>query len=204
MKTSVASRLIGQDSKVLPKVPDVGLVLMDTSLKPIASDRGAFAILRGINGASIKHESASFLPKEVLDMIGDHTPNDMSSSKMTFHVGTSDYTVRAYRMEAETGFPPMIAIHIEKVSSASDAVSAVAAKYHLTDREQETLRGVAMGLSSKELANRMNISPNTVKVFLRLIMIKMGVSNRGAIIAQILQNHSASTDRDDRANTARA
>jgi len=204
MKNSVARRLIGQDSKVLPKVPDVGLVLMDTALKPIASDRGAFAILRGMNGASIKQESASFLPKEVLDMIGDHTPNDMSSSKMTFHVGTSDYTVRAYRMDAETGFPPMIALHIEKVSSTSDAVSAVAAKYHLTDREQETLRGVAMGLSSKELAIKMNISPNTVKVFLRLIMIKMGVSTRGAIIAQILQNHSAPTDRDDRANTARA
>ena len=204
MKNSGGRRLIRQDSKVLTKVPDVGLVLMDMTLKPIASDRGAFAILNGMNGPSLRAGPASFLPKEVLDLIGEHTPNDLSSTKMTFHVGSSDYTIRAYRMEAEAGCPPMIALHIEKVSSTMDAVSAVAAKYHLTDREQETLRGIALGLSSKELASKMKISPNTVKVFLRLIMIKMGVTNRGAIIAQILQSQSAPTEQEDRAITAKA
>jgi DNA-binding CsgD family transcriptional regulator len=202
MKNSGARRMTKQDSKVLTKVPDVGLVLMDMSLKPIASDRGAFALLNGMNSGS-KTGSASLLPKEVMDLIGE-TPSDLSSAKMTFHVGASDYTIRAYRMEAEAGFPPMIALHIEKVSSTIDAVAAVAGKYHLTDREEETLRGIAQGLSSKELAEKMNISPNTVKVFLRLIMIKMGVTNRGAIVAQILQSQSAPTERDDRASTAKA
>jgi len=54
------------------------------------------------------------------------------------------------------------------------------------------------------LAERMNISPNTVKVFVRLIMIKMGVATRGAIVAQILQDQSTPEDREDRAFAATA
>jgi hypothetical protein len=51
---------------------------------------------------------------------------------------------------------------------------------------------------------RMNISPNTVKVFLRLIMIKMGVTSRGAIIAQILQRQFAPSEREEKAIPAKA
>ncbi len=40
--------------------------------------------------------------------------------------------------------------------------------------------------SSKEIANRMNVSPNTVKAFLRLIMTKMGVSSRSEVMRKII------------------
>jgi len=43
------------------------------------------------------------------------------------------------------------------------------------------------GLSNKEIANRMNISPNTVNTFFRLIMIKMGVSSRSGILARMIR-----------------
>jgi len=43
------------------------------------------------------------------------------------------------------------------------------------------------GLSSKEIANRMHISPNTIKTFLRLVMLKMGVSARSKIIGKIIE-----------------
>ena len=43
------------------------------------------------------------------------------------------------------------------------------------------------GLSSKEIAYRMNISPNTVKAFFRLVMLKMEVSNRSGIMGKIIQ-----------------
>jgi len=41
------------------------------------------------------------------------------------------------------------------------------------------------GLTSKEIANRMGISPNTVKAFLRLVMVKMKVSTRSGIAGKI-------------------
>lgn len=199
MKTSMP-RLIRQDSKGLSKTPGVGLVLMDTSLRLIAIDWGASAILKSKNKAEGAHP---FLPKEILDMIGGRELHDLSSTKLTLHIGTADYTCRTYYMEANNRFPAMIALHLERIPSATDAVSAVSAKYNLTERERETLWGISMGLSSKELADRMNISPNTVKVFLRLIMIKMGVASRGAIIAQILQNQSSQEDDDNKSLSAK-
>src|ERR1019366_5904497 len=50
--------------------------------------------------------------------------------------------------------------------------------------------GVTMGLTSKELAMRMHISPNTVKAFLRLIMIKMEVATGSAIVAKLLDQNT--------------
>lgn len=201
-KKRISRPLLIRDSKILSKAPEVGLVLMDMSLKPILCDRGAAAILKVPSSAN--PDADVTLPKELIEFMASRTPNDWSSTKMTFRVGHSEYTCRTYVMEPENGFPPMIALHIERVSSVYDAIGAVAAKYRLTEREQEALAGISMGLSSKELAEKMNISPNTVKVFLRLIMIKMGVMTRGGIVAQILQNQSTPDERGDRSFTARA
>lgn len=177
---------------------------MDMSFKPIASNWGASFVANGKNGGNGKPDSSAFVPKEILDIISSLDPNDLSSMKMKIHIGNSDYNCRIYLMETENGTPAMIALHISKESVMTDAVSAIADKFHLTERERETLLGVSMGLSSKELAEKMDISPNTVKVFLRLIMIKMGVASRGAIIARILQNQSTPKDREDRSFVALA
>jgi len=189
-KKPVLPRLIGQDSILTAKAPKVGLLLMDLSLRPIAYDRGAAAIFQ--NGSAMKPESHFFLPREVQEMVGNLKSNNQASMKVIFRAGNTDYSCTSYLMEAQDGFPAqtIVALHIERLSSVTDAVSAVAAKYHLTEREQEALKGISMGLCSKELAERMHISPNTVKVFLRLIMIKMGVSTRGGIVAEILQNQN--------------
>ncbi len=120
-------------------------------------------------------------------------------------MGKSEYIWRAHLMESQNGYlnQPLVALHLEKVSSTSDAIYEVAAKYHLTDREQEALRGISMGLTSKEVAARMNISPNTVKAFLRLIMIKMGVTTRAGIVANLLQNRSPLDDQGAMTNGSR-
>ncbi len=190
--------------KLTPIMAEAGLVLMDLSLKLIACDRGAAAILNYPNQPGAKQDPASFIPQEILDIIRSRKPSDLSLVKTHFRMGKSEYIWRAHLMESQNGLSqPLVALHLEKVSSTSDAIYEVAAKYHLTDREQEALRGISMGLTSKEVAARMNISPNTVKAFLRLIMIKMGVTTRAGIVANLLQNRSPLEDEDGMSNGSR-
>ena len=65
-------------------------------------------------------------------------------------------------------------------------LAQISDEYGLTGREKETMRLLLGGLTSKEIASRMRISPNTVKVFLRLIMLKMGVTTRAGIIGKFV------------------
>lgn len=65
--------------------------------------------------------------------------------------------------------------------------SEVTERFHLTLREREMVGLLTFGLTSKEIADRMNISPNTVKTFFRLVMTKMGVSTRAGIVGKIVR-----------------
>lgn len=48
----------------------------------------------------------------------------------------------------------------------------------LTEREQAVLSGLVRGLSNKEIATELNISPNTVRSHVRNILTKLQVANR--------------------------
>ena len=45
-----------------------------------------------------------------------------------------------------------------------------------------------MGLTNKQLAQQLNITPNTVKAFLRLVMVKMGVARRSGVVVKLLEH----------------
>jgi len=53
-------------------------------------------------------------------------------------------------------------------------IAEIAERFGLTCREQETVQFLLEGLTSKEIAQRMQNQPNTVKAFIRLVMVKMG------------------------------
>jgi len=69
----------------------------------------------------------------------------------------------------------------------------VAKQYNLTSRELQAVELLTDGLRSKEIALRMQISPNTVKTFLRLVMLKMGVSTRSGIVRRVFEQGSRLT-----------
>jgi len=78
------------------------------------------------------------------------------------------------------------AVLLERARLGPVPLSQVCQQFNLTQREQEVLVHLLQGIRNKEIADRMNISSNTVRAFLRLIMIKTGVSSRSAIVGKIL------------------
>jgi DNA-binding NarL/FixJ family response regulator len=81
---------------------------------------------------------------------------------------------------------PRIAVLLERANFGLIALSPISEQFNLTRRERDALENLLQGLSNKEIANRMNVSANTVKAFLRLIMLKMEVSSRSAIVAKVM------------------
>jgi DNA-binding NarL/FixJ family response regulator len=80
---------------------------------------------------------------------------------------------------------------MDKEPQLGAGILEVAAQYGLTKREQQAFSGICSGLSNKELAARMNISLSTVKAFIHIIMLKMGVTKRAEIAARIQRASAA-------------
>ncbi len=60
----------------------------------------------------------------------------------------------------------------------------------LSQRESEALTLAAQGLPNKEIAEAMDISPNTVKQHMSSAFDKMGVSNRTEAVVKALTSGS--------------
>lgn len=74
---------------------------------------------------------------------------------------------------------------LERSTNGAATLGQICARFCLTPREQETVELLFEGMTNKEIANRMKISANTVKVFVRMVMVKMGVSTRSGIVGKI-------------------
>jgi len=97
--------------------------------------------------------------------------------------------LRAFSLKSNLGIErgPAIGLLLERNQRDSLDLESVARKFRLTRRERETVDLLLQDLSTKQIANRMDISPNTVKAFLRSVMLKVRAENRTGIIGKILQ-----------------
>ena len=64
--------------------------------------------------------------------------------------------------------------------------------HDLTEREQEVLALLARGLTNKEIAEKLILSPATVRVYVSHILSKLGASNRTEAARLALDNNLAS------------
>lgn len=176
---------------------DHGMLMVDFSLNIIAADRGATAILYDPNRPLNEQGRVSWLSLSALEALRDKQHNDPCPSRVGFRVGKHLFSCRTYVVEPKNGLlsRALLALHLTRESQVQDALHEVGIEYHLTDREQEALVGISMGLTSKELADQMSISPNTVKAFTRLIMLKMGVTTRTGILGKVLEKNSRQRER---------
>jgi DNA-binding CsgD family transcriptional regulator len=164
-----------------------GFLLLDGAMKPILVNPAAARILAYPEKPELQKNLNSYLANRVRSTLLSERPNG-TPLVATFQSGRRVYTCRSFPVDGMSPGhqQPSLAVVLERASARSASLIRLSEKFHLTNREQEVAQFLLQGLTSKEIGSRMQISPNTVKAFLRLIMVKMGVSTRSGIVGKAL------------------
>jgi DNA-binding CsgD family transcriptional regulator len=180
-----------------------GFVLIDSSQNPVAFNPEAVQILCYPDKPADAGRLDAFLAGRIRSrLLNRGSYNHRSSFITRFKSGRRLYFCRIFELTptSEGSSPPTVALLLERSSSEVMSMSEVAEQFNLSAREQEAVEFLLSGLTSKEIADRMKISPNTVKAFLRVVMIKMGVSTRSGIVGKVVTTKPNADSGGSRAN----
>ncbi|PYX02207.1 MAG: hypothetical protein DMG86_07960 [Acidobacteria bacterium] len=163
-----------------------GLVVVTASLNLVASNQEAIQILTFPDKA---RRSDAQLKGKIRACVSNGCYENGSGFIHEFLSGKRTYLCRCFPVKTTVNHNPSAPAHVlvfERKTNNSIVMSEVYDRFGLTPREQEAIQFLLQGLTSKEIAGHMKISPNTVKSFLRLVMVKLGVSTRSGIVGKIL------------------
>jgi DNA-binding CsgD family transcriptional regulator len=183
---AVTDMLMRDESSRAPS--RVGILLLNSSARPVHYNAEAVSIL----GYPEKRRNVPSLQAVLtpLQLAGLGRTN--APTVVEFVSGRRRYLCRAFHLDGHNGGdhrtqrPLVLVLERESRQSAPDTAKWCE-QFQLTTRECETVKFLLKGLTSKEIATEMSISPNTVKAFLRMAMAKVGATNRTALIARIFE-----------------
>jgi DNA-binding CsgD family transcriptional regulator len=171
--------------------PGPGLLVVDAALNVMAFNGEAIQILTFPEHRDKITDLKALLTDQLQSSLLDRS-SSCSSFFREFRSARRTYQCRYFSLSASLNGSngdarPAMLVMLERKSNDRTAVAALSQRFGLTAREEQTVQLLVEGLTSKEIAVRMKISPNTVKGFLRIIMVKMNVSTRSGIIGKILE-----------------
>jgi DNA-binding CsgD family transcriptional regulator len=172
-----------------PLSEDLGLVLIDSSLNPISWNDEAIRI---ISYPEVPQEITyldAFLTSAIratlvngLSFMSPSFLTELTSGKRRYRC----WLFHLYRHAKGVSRPALIELVLQRSAPGFLPLSLVAKQFNVSRRERQTVEWLLQGLSSKEIAAKMNISAYTVNSFIRTVMIKMGVTNRAGILGKII------------------
>ena len=171
-----------------------GVLLLDAKLRLVHLTSEAASILEYPNTTPTRESAVSI--EKLLPCVRAQLPGGAAkaaTAKYEFISGRRRYSCRAFMLGGESGkargsdsAQPSIVVLLERAFPQAPEIAHWCESFQLTARECETVKYVLKGLTTKEIAAQMHISPKTVKSFLKLVMTKTGASNRMGIIAKVL------------------
>ena len=167
----------------------IGLLVVDSSLNPISWNDETIRILSYPDGPEHIGQLDVFLTAAIrARLLNPQSPRD-SPFATEFVSGKRRYRCWAFHLNRHLrgSSHPALELLLERSASGLLFLPRIAQQFKFSRREQQAVELLLQGLSNKEIANRMNISPNTVNTFFRLVMIKMGVCSRSGILARIIR-----------------
>ena len=167
----------------------IGLLIMDSSLNPISWNDETIRILSYPETPEHIRQLDAFFADMIRARLVNHQSSRRSSFAAEFLSGKRLYRCWIFHLNwCVRGSPiPAVELLLERGSSGLLFLPRMAQLFKFSRRETQATELLLQGLSNKEIANRMNVSPNTVNSFFRLIMIKMGVSSRSGILARMIR-----------------
>src|SRR5271169_1903679 len=171
-----------------PSAGSEGFLLLNSSLSPIFVNRVAAEILSYPQKLEAHKNNDEYLASRVRAGLVSGDSSRVQTLVSEFQSGRRLYRCRAYRVNAvaQGNAQGSLAVILERGSNGAISIDHVSEKFHLTAREREVLQFLLTGLTTKQIASGMDISPNTVKAFLRMIMVKMGVATRSGVVGKAL------------------
>jgi len=163
-----------------------GFLLLDTSLNLIASNPEAVQILSYPSKPDRIKQLSVFLSDRIRSVMVDY-PLTESNGVKEYQSGRRRYICRKFHIDSNGRYTPQpaIAMIFERTATPDLALEEICRQFDLTRRERETVELLVQGLTTKEIASRLGISPNTVKAFVRIVMVKMSVSTRSGIVGRL-------------------
>jgi len=163
--------------------------LLDAFLQPLNADEEAVSILSYPEIPRPSKRFDDFLVRRIESVLPRQDGIRRSKFPPEVKSGKRHYQLRVFTLKSHmgNGAGPSLAILLERNHRAPMDLGRVAQKFRLTQRETEALGLLMQGHTTKQIACRMDISPNTAKTFLRSLMFKTGACDRSGILARILQ-----------------
>jgi DNA-binding CsgD family transcriptional regulator len=166
-----------------------GFLVLDSWMNPIYVSREAVQILIYPEQVDAQKKLRAQLAKKLCSLrFSEQSSGTATTVVASFQSGKRQYLCRAFQLNGvnKGNSKSLVALLFERGSGRPIALAGISEQFHLTVREREVAQHLLQGLTSKEIGMRMKISPHTVKAFIRLIMVKMGVSTRSAIVVKAL------------------
>ena len=166
-----------------------GFILVDSSFSPLFLNSEAADILhypKRPEGSLLSQKVLVEKIKTVFLYSGDGSANYHSRK---FQSGRRTYLCSLFSVRttlSRKGPQLATAILLER-SSKSVELKLASDNFSFTEREWQVVQLLTQGRTTKEIAERLQISPNTVKTFLRLVMAKTEVTTRSGIVGKLLQ-----------------
>ncbi len=168
-----------------------GVMVVDDSFRVVASNPEVVQILTFPDVPEKILELDSWLSNKVRSTLLDRrSPSGVASE---IRSARRTYCCRSFPLDpvknhkSNGGQPGKLTIvMLERRGNEAVKMAELSERFNLTARERETIQFLVEGFTSKEIAQRMEISTNTVKAFIRLVMVKMEVSTRSAIVGKVV------------------
>jgi DNA-binding CsgD family transcriptional regulator len=171
-----------------------GVVLLDTKLRPIFYNSKAIQICRPLSG--LKPESLPNrqntdinLPPSIVEdcrhLVDSHDSKSCISHNRIINTKNGERYYIKYTLinqPCKDIVLPYFIIHINDLSNSNDELGVILLKdYGLSEREEKIAQYTGLGLTNKEIGEKLGISQFTVQSHLRNIFEKTGIKRRSQL-----------------------